>query len=172
MPDATTKPPARDTGRGFVFWMLTIMGVAVLAPCVLLPEWRTYEQILETEAAYQERTDALRADLEREQRLLEALRTDPGVVARLAQRDLGFRRTDERAVEVFALTDDGQPHTATTAAPDATPAWLDRLLAPLPDLDYDRVFCDDESRPALIAMSVMVLATAFTLFIRARSQGA
>jgi len=156
---------------GVVFWLLVLMGLSTFAPCVILPEWRNYERLRVAEQAQQHRLDALERRVEHERRMLDAMRSDPGVIGRFAQRDLSFRRLGEQVVRVSV------PATATFVDTDETPfiprpvpppPILEPILARLPDFDYDAVFCDDETRPIVMAMSVALVGVAFGLFGRRR----
>jgi len=53
----------------------------------------------------------------------------------------------------------------TAAAP---PVAVSRALSLLPDLDYDRIFCDENSRTFIMCMSVALLGIAFALYGRRR----
>ena len=176
------NPPAApdpSPGGRLVFWLLALMGVSTFAPCVLLPEWRTYQALRVAEQAQQHRLKALQHVVDRERRLLEALRSDPAVINRFAQRDLSFRRPGERAVRVALPATDGNPVSRLVAGnvgdepfipqPVTPPRCLARVLAHLPDYDYDRIFCDDETRPIIMGMSVALIGLAFGLFGRHRT---
>ena len=93
---------AVPTGGGPVPWLLMMMAVAVLAPCILLPEWRDYEALQLSRQAEQHRLEAMREVVEKERRTLEAIQTDPAVVARMAQRELGFKELGSTPVPVAA----------------------------------------------------------------------
>ncbi|MBI4719064.1 MAG: hypothetical protein HY763_14760 [Planctomycetes bacterium] len=162
------KPPfseAPPAGRA-VFWLLVLMGLSTLTPCVVLPEWRAYEALRYAEQVEQHRVEALQRSVDRQRRLLEALRTDPAVIGRLAQRDLGFRRPDEQAVSVRVPDHVQGGAPPFVAEPLRAPVPIARLIACLPNLPYDRIFCDTESRPIVMGMSVALIAIAFVLFSR------
>ena len=54
----------------------------------------------EAEQVEQHRVDCLKRVVDRERGVIEALRDNPAVLARLAQRDLGFQRAGERPIPV------------------------------------------------------------------------
>ena len=176
IPSAAPDP---SPGGRLVFWLLAFMGVGAFAPCVLLPEWRTYQALKVAEQAQQHRLEALQRVVDRENRLLEALRSDPAVINRFAQRDLSFRRPGERAVRVSLPAADDDSVSRLVAGdvgeesfipePVLPPRFVARALAHLPDYDYDRVFCDDETRPIIMGMSVALIGVAFGLFGRHRT---
>lgn len=176
------NPPAApdpSPGGRLVFWVLVFMGAGTFAPCVLLPEWRTYQALKVAEQAQQHRLEALQQVVERERRLLEALRNDPAVINRFAQRDLSFRRLGERTVRVSLPATDDNPVSRSVAGdageepfipePVPPPRFVARVLAHLPDYDYDRVFCDDKTRPIIMGMSITLIGVAFGLFGRQRT---
>ncbi len=170
-PDQTVEyEPVRPTraAGGPVFWMLALMGVGAFAPCILLPEWREYQAAQVAQQREQHRLDQLKRTVEQTRRQLEAMQNDPTVVARMAERDLGFRRADEKAVQVpvasaVAVEEAEPPFVARPVLP---PAWFSRATAWIPDLDYDAVFCDDRTRPIVMIMSVALIAAAVLLFHR------
>jgi len=152
---------------GLVFWTLILMGLSTFAPCVILPEWRDYQASRVAEQREQHRLDQLRRTVERERRQLEAVQNDPAVVARIAQRDLGFRRVDSTAVAVDIpqiAADEGEASFAPQAV--APPEWISRATSILPGLDYDAIFCDDRTRPVVMLMSVGLIVVAAGLFRR------
>lgn len=154
----------RGSRDGVVFWMLVSMGVSTFAPCILLPEWRTYEALRAAEQVEQQRAEVLARSVEGERRLLEAMRTDPGVIGRLAQRDLSFRRPEERAVPVAVEPierSQDEPFGVHAVAP---PVVVPRLIDYLPHYPYDRVFCHPQTRQLLMCLSVAIIAVAFALF--------
>ena len=180
-PQSPTSPaPAAPCGGGVVFWLLVLMGLSTFAPCVILPEWRAYEALVIASQAEQHRVDALQRVVDREHRHLKALRSDQAVIDRLAQRELRFRRVGERAVRVSPPEEDdirasliGASSAADTLfvpEPVSPPTVIARLGSFLPDYDYEAVFCDDETRPIIMCMSVALICVAFGLF-RPRETG-
>ena len=175
LPDPTPLPEcAPPRGGGMVFWLLVLMGLSTLAPCVILPEWRAYQVLSVAQQAEQHRVDTLQCVVDRERRLLEALRSDQSVIDRLAQRELNFQRAGERVVRVSVPAGDGlrtSPgavnggcETPFVARPVRPPRMVERLGSFLPAYDYGHIFCDDETRPIILCMSVALICTAFGLF--------
>ena len=158
--------PAPRQGGAFVFWMLVFMGLATFAPCVILPEWRDYQALQAAEQVQQHRLDVLERAVDHKRRLLEAMRSDPAVIARLAQRDLHFHRPDAQIVPVSVPSRSPAPEEPFVPRPVEPPPLLRRALSVLPEYDYDRVFCDEETRPVVLGMSLALIALAFGLFGR------
>ncbi len=158
-----------------VFWLLVTMGVGTLAPCVILPEWRGYQALQVQEQVQRHRVESLQAELDRQHRLLDAMRSDPGAIARFAQRDLGYYRPDERIVSVSVPEGAHKTVTRPTSFdPEVTPPFVPKLVEPppalartlalLPRCDYDAIFCDEQTRPIVFAMSVALIGVALGLF--------
>jgi len=169
-----TRSPTNSRHRGaVVFWLLLLMSVAALAPCVLLPEWRQLQALQLAEQAQQVRVGRMQELVGRERTLLGAMRSDPAVAGRIARRDLGFYADGEQAVSVGVVSftadagtsPDASSHTVLADLPlDPVPSG-----AVWPDPKYDRVFCDPDTRPIIMIMSVGLAAVAFALFGRRAS---
>lgn len=160
----------RTSNGAAVFWLLIVLGVGTFSPCIVLPEWRGYQAAKVAEQRERHRIDQLKAEVSRERRQLDAIHNDPTVVARLAQRDLGFHRPGEKVVTVpvsdadrFAGFADSE-QVQFVPQPVPPPVWFSRATQWLPDLNYDAVFCDPSTRPIVMLMSVSLIATAVVLF--------
>lgn len=155
-------PPASSRGNQVVAWSLLFMGLAAFAPCILLPEWRTYQALDLARQVEQHRLESLQAELDKERAHLEALQADPAVIARLAKRDLGYRDPAEQPIQVPLAPADGAAVLTTTEMPfipePVRPhAMVSHLATYLPDHPFDHVFCDPATRPLLIAMSLSLM---------------
>jgi hypothetical protein len=149
--------------------MLILMGAATFAPCVILPEWREYQALRVVEQQEQYRVDQLQAAVDRERRLLEAMQRDPAVIARLAQRDLGFRRPGEQPVPVAVPEVDTTSDDPFEPKPVDPPELVARSLSRLPDFNYDGIFCDESTRPIIMVMSIALIVVAVALHSGRRS---
>ena len=172
-PRSTTDRAVSPQPNGrVVFWLLVLMGLSAFAPCVILPEWREYQALRVAEQMEQHKLDVLQRRVAHEQRLLEAMRSDPTVIGRFAQRDLGFQRRNERVIRVSfepaprAVDTTGEVDAPFVPQPVQPPLIVRRVLSHLPDYDYDQIFCDDRTRPMVIGMSVALIGVAFGLFGR------
>lgn len=139
------------------------MALAAFAPCVLLPEWRAYQVLRVAEQAEQHRLDSLGRVVDRERSLLEATRDDPAVIARLARRELHFRHPGEYPVLVSVPGQSTSPEEPFTPDPVLPPPALSRAAGYLPDYDYDAIFCDEQTRLVVTAMSVALIGVALWL---------
>jgi len=180
---------------GLVYWALVLMGLAVFAPAILLPEWRAYEDLLVREQMERERFELLKSAVDREQRVIDGLRNDPAVIARVAQRELGFRRTDDQIVAIQpsnpqtvtmltarqgVVIDPYAPHDVDEGFPGdedeayrrdhAVVAEIPSLVAPivrlLPPLPYDFLFCDERTRLIMMCLGMSAIGAAVLLFGR------
>lgn len=171
--DAGTFREMPRRGGAAVFWVLILLGVGTFAPCILVPEWRAYQLAKVAEQREKHRIDRLKALVDRERRQLDAIQNDPTVVARLAQRDLGFHRPGETVVPVPIDYSDSQAHLADVdddesfvPTPVVPPAWFSRVFWWLPDLNYDAIFCEPSTRCTVMLMSMSVIIVAVVLFHR------
>lgn len=155
--------PDPDRGSGLISWILIFMALSAFAPCVLLPELRSYQAMRMAEEAQQHRMDSLQRTVDREHRLLEALRSDPAVIARAAQRELRFKKPGDRQVRVSVTPTGKASDEAITPKAVPAPRPLVRAAAYLPKYNYDRIFCDDRARLVIMAMSVALMLLAICL---------
>jgi len=166
--DKTMEPVTQGWGAAVTFWLLSGMGLTVLAACVLLPEWRTYEdlQLAQQQAQYHSRR--VEQSLAHEQRLLDAIHSDPAVIGRLARRELGFHSIDDQTVYVEYMAPSIEPSDGFIPKRVEPPAIVSTVMSWLPTYHYDRIFCDKQTRHVLMVMSVGLIVTAFLLFGRLR----
>ncbi len=173
-----------DRCAGVVFWGLLLLAAPVFAMCILAPEWRTYEAMRVAERVEQDDQNLLKQRLARLRQDLRALRQDPAVVARLARRDLGYRRIGERYIPVTLTAQDAVPASQDSqlvssnfggseedhpdGRGDRAPVvpWPHRWAGLLPDYAYDRVFCAEPTRTIVFVMSTALIAIAYALFWR------
>lgn len=144
-----------------VFWGLMLMGLAGLAFTSLYPEWQELKMLEAAAAVQEQRLASLQQHHQRLDRELHALRSDPGVVGRLAQRELGYVLPARRTVYLSgqfagppALPDEPVP---TERA--ATGVTLGRRYEAL-----QRVVEDYEARALIQALCVGVMVAAMIIF--------
>ncbi len=163
-----TEVPSLPTREGrWVFWMLFAMAVVGFAPCVLLPAWRDYQNARLVEQYEQSALERMKESLDRQRKLAEALRSDPSVMARAAQRELEYTRPGEQRITVVPsdpAVDVEDGCTAPALEPIPPPAPVRWLASRLPALDWDAVFCDPPTRAIVILLCGGVLTAAFALF--------
>ena len=161
---ASAADPTGDGGAGLVFWLLIGLGLAGLAPCLVLPAWRSYQHAELGERIKARQVNIAQADVTRRRSQLEHLRSDPGVVTRLAQRELEYRIPGASAIEMDLPDPNDNRRHAVALAPVNPPIPVARLVALLPDLDYDALFCRKPTSTWIAVMSAVVFMAAFVVF--------
>jgi hypothetical protein len=144
-------------------WPLLLLALAGYLPCVILPAWRDYQAVALAAQVEHRRTEAVRQSVEEQRRELEAVRTDPAVVTRLAQRELAFVRPGETQVEVPGVRVVSGVTAPRPLEPVAPPEPVERIVARLPEAEYDRVFCEEPARTLVMLLSGGVLVAAFAI---------
>lgn len=162
--------PQHDHPRpvgGPVFWLLVWISLATLAACVILPEWRHLQLLTTAKVQQQRRVGFLESTINHQERLLRALRTDPIVIQRLAQRDR-FSLGGSGSAMLTSLSMSSLPASIDMRFddPNQPRSRLEALAAYIPGDVVVAFFCDPQARPILIALSTALLATAFYLFCR------
>ena len=153
-----------DGGAGLVFWILISLSILGFAPCLILPAWRDYQRADLTERIRAAEVAEASADIERQRRRLDAVHNDPGVVSRLAQRELEYRRPGEVSIPVSAATHTAPPPTGQSLRPVEPPAPVARVLALAPQRNYDELFCASPTRETIMALSAGLFIAAFVIF--------
>ncbi len=169
--EAVDTPARQGFGAALTFWLLCGMGLAVLAACVFVPEWRAYEDLQLAKQQAQYHSEQMGESLAQERRLLEAMYSDPAVIGRLARRELGFHGIDDKTIYVEKAAQWYEPQTKDFVAKEVEPPeFVSSMLLRLPAYDYDRLFCDGQTRKLLMVLSVGLIASAFLLFGRPGTQ--
>ncbi len=163
--------PASDGGAGLVFWLLIAMSVITFAPCMILPAWREYQTAELAERMSAQQLTAVATELEQLRTQLDAIHNDPAVVARLARRELEFKKPGETVVPVpvaQSLTGEADNTISSDKSknwkPASPPLPVARLTALLPDYNYDAIFCESPTRETILAMSAILFVSAFVVF--------
>jgi cell division protein FtsB len=162
--------PSDERAGGALFWVLIALAAAAFAPCVILPAWRDYQSVARVEQ--QVRADVQRAegDLERQRRRADALRRDPAVIARVAQRELGYSKPGEVSVALGTTPpSDAATPPPVPLDPVEPPPIVAGLVQRLPSLDYDAVFCDGPTRVIIMVLAGGLVLAAFVLYPPRRS---
>jgi hypothetical protein len=126
---------------------------------VLLPEWRAFQQADANRQTQQHRLAGMNAALDRARHNLDALGNDPVVIGRMAQRDLRFRDRTDTAIRVSTGWSPTSIEHETTFQPQPAvpPPLVTDFTSRLPALNYDRIFCDQETRLMVMCMSVALM---------------
>ena len=163
--------PASDGGAGLVFWLLIAMSVITFAPCMILPAWREYQTAELAERMSAQQLTAAATEIERLSEQLDAIHNDPAVVARLARRELEFKKPGETVLPVPIKNSPATDKSVTTSTsepadwePAQPPLPIARLTALLPRYNYDAFFCESPTRETILAMSAILFVSAFVIF--------
>jgi len=162
-----------------MFWVLTSMGIAVFAPCVLVPIWEDGCRIREHERSAAAQVAGLEARRARNEARLRALLADPLVNERIVRRELNYRPAGERVVhwpaaEPAAARLNLSPAVAVIEdQPDnPAPGWLATLSRWLPAGPWGGLFAHAANRILLLAMAGGLVVSAFVLYGPAPTRGA
>jgi hypothetical protein len=169
-----TDPPSVSgtAAHPIMFWVLTTLALAVFTPCVLVPIVVESQEIRAYEAAAVQSLADMKAQVEKNEARIEALRTDPLVNDRIVRRELNYRPDGEQVVQLPAgeLTQvrPGEP-AMTRVAPASQDQKADWFLAAakwLPRWPWRELFAKSPNRSLLLAMSGGLLVAAFLLYGR------
>jgi cell division protein FtsB len=169
----TAATPCDFGAHVVMFWLLVSMAALVFAPCILIPIWMETQELVRTEADVAARTARLKAHIARQEKLIQALTSDPLLAERIARRDLRFRRTGEIVEPVPApapqVPDESAVELASEPATDApppleTPFAVTLTKRWLPDLPWVELFGRPPNRTIFLVMAGCLLVAAFVLF--------
>ena len=162
-PLTSPKPLAHS----LMFWLLAGMGVAAAAPCFLVPPIDSYRQLRELEHRQLARIKHFEELLAHQAELLEALRSDPQVIMRLAQRELNYRQPGKIAFISYT------PEPSQAAPLEQAPALgIEQALPNWMTLAYPKYFAvvyqRDKPRKVVLAMSLGMILFAAACFNNGR----
>ncbi len=150
------------------FWFLIGLATLGFAPCILVPAWGDYAQVVGERNRERLHTDQMQVDVLQLRRTLARINADPTVTARLSRRELAYRVPGDIMVSVGYGSGSepmrSDPLTQASPSPVPVPGWLTPVIDCLPDLDYAAVFGHEPTRRMLMCLSAGPLVTAFVLF--------
>jgi hypothetical protein len=155
-----------------MFWVLTMLAMAVFAPCVLAPIYAETEQILETERQLERWMADKTAEVKRNDERIKAIKADPQVNERIIRRELNYRFEGEQLIqwssaELAAMhVDLSLLENPQDPLPPVNPypAWVLKLGEWLPAWPWRKLFVESPNRELLVIMAAGLLATAFLLY--------
>ena len=143
-----------------VYWLLVLMGLLTFVPCVVLPEWRKYQSIQLAEQEMKHRVEVQTARLKNQERHLDALRSDPAALFRLARRDYGYRHFQEKVVPLEVANYKSEFDIQFTPQPVEPPVPIKGIVGHLPEFEYDAIFCHEDTRLIVLGLSTLLLTVA------------
>ena len=167
-----TNEPAANIAHPIMFWLLTIMALAVFAPCVLAPAWVEVQEVRGFEREMAGLIADLQTQVQRNEAQVQALLADQLVNERIARRELNIQPAGEQVIrwspeELATLR---VPTSALagfdTQAGQEPPHWVQVVGKWLPAWPWHELFVKGTNRTLLLAMSGGLLAAAFLLFGR------
>ena len=148
--------------HGLMFWVLATMGVAAAVPCILGPPIETYRALLTIEQHEESVTRRMEARITHQVSLKEALRTDPQVNVRLAQRQLAYRPLGRLAYLDSSGLDYPTPVRAgvTRADPVELPRWMAYFVPGC----LASIYTGARTRQIVLAMSLSLIVFALVTY--------
>jgi hypothetical protein len=168
----TDSPGAVVAQHCIMFWVLTVLALAVFAPCVLAPIYAETEQILETERGLERFVADKTAEMKRNDERIKAIKGDPQVNQRIIRRELNYRFEGEQLIQWSSAELASMPLDLSTLenAPEPLPpvnpypTWVLKVGEWLPAWPWRKLFVDSPNRELLVIMAAGLLATAFFLY--------
>ena len=121
--------PREPLAHSLMFWLLAGLGFAAAVPCLVVPPIDAYRGLLAIEAGERAAVERLQRRIDDQGQLQKALRSDPMVNFRLAQRELRYRQPGGVAyLPHLGPARVDQARAQGHAEPEANlPAWMNRL---------------------------------------------
>jgi hypothetical protein len=149
----------------FVAWVLLLAGLGTLAPTVLLPIWDDLQTLRFVEDLERAETESFRKTLESKKRHMDALRSDPAVVARVARRESYIRGPEDTVFvgQAYSARRGATPEIPTRQSITSLEWLLEWIPAPIKS-EAMTVFGIHRFRPMLIGLSVVSMSVGLFLF--------
>ncbi len=148
--------------HGLMFWVLATMGVVAVVPCILGPPIEAYRGLLAIEKHEESVTRRLEERITRQVSLKEALRTDPQVNLRLAQRQLAYRPLGRLAYLDGSSLDYPTPVVAEVTRAD--PVELPRWMACFVPRSLASIYTGKSTRQVVLVMSLSLIVFALVTY--------
>ena len=148
--------------HGLMFWVLATMGVAAAVPCILGPPIEAYRGLLAIEQHEESVMRRMEERITRQVSLKEALRTDPQVNVRLAQRQLAYRPLGRLAYLGNSGLDYPTPVVAGVTRAD--PVELPRWMACFVPRSLASIYTGERTRQVVLVMSLSLIVFALVTY--------
>ena len=152
MSNPSRREPLAHT---LMFWTLTGMAVAAAVPCFLVPPIDAYMTLLAAEQRAQANVQHLEGLIAKQVSLQDALRTDPQVNVRLAQRELAYRPLGEMMyIEQSRTPTPPKPIALTGGAAELQPpGWMMKLYPQ----HWAKIYRRQGTRYVVLSMSILLI---------------
>ncbi len=148
--------------HSLMFWVLATMGIAAAVPCILGPPVESYRALLAIEQHEDSVMRRMEERITRQVRLKEALRTDPQVNLRLAQRQLAYRPLGRLAY--LDGSDLDYPAPAVAEVTPADPVELPRWMACFVPQSLASIYTGERTRQVVLVMSLSLIVFALVTY--------
>ncbi len=148
--------------HSLMFWVLATLGVAAAVPCILGPPLETYRALLAIEQHEESVTRRMEERITRQVSLKDALRTDPQVNVRLAQRQLGYRPLGRLAYLDTSGLDYPARSVAEVTRADAVE--LPRWMACFVPRSLASIYMGERTRQVVLVMSLSLIVFALVTY--------
>jgi len=163
-------------GRGLetlLFWVVILIGTAILVPCLLLPPWLDYQTAYRHREAAGTHVETLERRLRGAEKRLDRLQNDDTYVLRLAEDEFGetFRTPSVETIHVDiaesqpAIMSEGEEASGDPVPLPEVATFVDHMLDEYP---ITRLYVSPHTRPVLMAIGAAVLLSAIVLVGRPR----
>ena len=145
-----------------MFWVLATMGVAAAVPCLLARPIETYRALLAIEQHEESVTRRMEERITRQVSLKDALRSDPQVNVRLAQRQLAYRPLGRLAYLDSSGLDHATP--VVVGVTRADPVELPRWMACFVPRRLASIYTGEHTRQVVLVMSLSLIVFALVTY--------
>jgi hypothetical protein len=170
MPVESATMTSTSRFGGLMFWLMVLLGGALLAPGLILPAWLEYRASVDLRTLRQHQVDARQAEITKLRIQREHLETDDAYVLRVAREDLNIETPGVQRVrvepepgtedDVGAVGPPGAPNEKDDPVPELS-ALVEELMVRYPLAV--RVFLRPETRPPMMFIGAGLVVTAVVL---------
>lgn len=151
------------------FWLMVLVGAAVLTPCLILPAWIEYRASLELKVLRQQQVERRQAEVTKLRQQRTHLETDDAYVLRLAREHLHIQTpgVERIPVEPSPVVDGADPDAATAPLPSDEDELVPELSALVEGLvqryPLAQMFVHPDTRPSLMFIGGGLIVAAIIL---------
>jgi hypothetical protein len=146
----------------FLFWVLTILAIALIAGSVLVPLWQEQYHLAGEYQIVKTQISEIEDEVNRSRAQLDAICVDPLYTERIARSELNLRKAGEETIRVRPL-----PLEDDSSAADLATLPLPKNFS---NNWWYRLFLDDSRRRWYIILAACLLATAIITAIATKDR--